>query len=109
MTDEDAQTVADLDPARIVHYTSRGNGGDTAVHVDSNCRHIIDATPLYSKPASVPMDSRPVCQECNGATSFGCEKGSDVNATRDALLSMDPDEAGLSALGDRERADGGAE
>jgi len=43
----------------------------------------------------------PVCRVCSGVADFGNESGTDAAAIRSKLADLNPDDVGLSALGER--------
>ena len=99
--DETAQTVADLDPDRQVYYASRIGGPVRTVHPDSDCRFLDQAKNQFSGAARQLHSDRPICKECSDAAEHGNKGGTDPAATRKQLADLDPDDVGLSALGER--------
>jgi hypothetical protein len=102
---ETAETVADLDPDRQVHYASRTGGPARAVHLDDDCRFLDHAKNQFSGTARQVHSDRPVCQECSDAAEYGSEAGTDPAATQKQLAGLDPNDVGLSALGERPGGD----
>ena len=98
---ETVETVADLDSDCQVHYASRTGGPIRPVHLDDDCRFLDHAKNQFSGTARQVHSDRPVCQECSGAADFGNESGTDPAATRKQLADLNPDDVGLSALGER--------
>jgi len=96
-----AETVADLDPDRQLHYASRTGGPIRPVHLDTDCRFLDHAKNQFSGTARQVHSDRPVCQECSDAAEYGLPEGTDPAATRKQLADLDPDDVGLSALGER--------
>ena len=102
---ETVQTVADLDPDRQVYYASRTGGPIRPVHLDNDCRFLDHAKNQFSGAARQVHSDRPVCRVCSGAADFGNESGTDAAAIRSKLADLDPDDVGLSALGERPGGD----
>lgn len=100
-TDKTAQTVADLDSDHEVHYASRTGGSIRPVHLDNDCRFLDHAKNQFSGPARHEHSDRPVCRVCSGTADFGNESGTDPAAIWKQLADLDPDDVGLSALGER--------
>lgn len=99
--DDTAETVADLDPDCQVHYASRTGGPIRPVHLNTDCRFLDHAKNQFSGTARQVHSDRPVCQECSGVAEYGLSEGTDPAATRKQLADLDPDDVGLSALGER--------
>ena len=99
--DETAETVADLDPDRQVHYASRSGGPIRPVHLHNDCRFLDQAKNQFSGTVRQVHSDRPVCQECSDAAEHGNKGSTDPAATRKQLADLDPDDVGLSALGKR--------
>jgi hypothetical protein len=99
-SEEPPETVADLDADRTVWHTSRGNGDQPSVHLEEDCRFIRDLDARDDDAGDLRQD-RDVCRECSGAAKDGGTPGRDPTATRQQLLALEPDEAGLSPLGER--------
>lgn len=93
--------VEHLPEGSTVHYAPRTGGADTRVHTDRECRHLDGVDPVFSGTVGTLAQHRLVCQECCGNPNFGPEKGVDVNATRKKLSELNPDDLGLSAMGER--------
>jgi len=102
---ETVETVADLDPDRQVHYASRTGGPIRPVHLDNDCRFLDHAKNQFSGTSRQVHSDRPVCRVCSGAADFGNESGTDATAIRSKLSDLDPDDVGLSALGERPGGD----
>jgi hypothetical protein len=105
------ETVADLDRERVVYYTSRTRGGQRTAHKSDDCRLLSKCEVVFSRSAGKLEADKPLCQLCFNDSDFGTEPGRNVNETRGKLLRMDPEDAGLSPLGERDqpepRTDGG--
>jgi hypothetical protein len=96
------ETVGDLEADREVYYASHSSGPVPPVHLDNDCRFLEHAKNQFSGTALQLHSDRPVCKECTGAADYGQPHGGDVAATRCHLLSeLEPDDVGLSALGER--------
>jgi len=104
-SDDEIERVADLDPDREVYYASRTGGPIRPVHLNTDCRFLDHAKNQFSGPARHEHSDRPVCRVCSGAADFGNESGTDPAATRSQLADLDPDDVGLSALGERPGGD----
>ena len=102
---EAVETVADLDPDRQVHYSSRTGGLSRSVHLESDCYHLDHAKNQFSGPARQLPPDRGICRECSGAAEYGAPDDADLTAIRRKLTNLDPDDIGLSALGERPRGD----
>jgi hypothetical protein len=95
------ETVGDLEADREVHYASRTGGPERPVHITADCRFLDHAKHQFSSPTRQLQPDRPICKECTDAADYGQPKGSDVAATRRQLSALEPDDVGLSALGER--------
>jgi len=104
-TDETDETVADLDPDCQVHYASHIGGPIRPVHLDNDCRFLDEAKSQFSGAVRQLHSDRPICEECTGAAEYGVSEGTDPAATRKQLADLDPDDVGLSALGERPGGD----
>ena len=100
-SDDEIERVADLDPDREVYYASRTGGPIRPVHLNTDCRFLDHAKNQFSGPARHEHFDRPVCRVCSGAAEHGNKGGIDPAATRKRLADRDPDDVGLSALGER--------
>ena len=103
--DEEIERVEDLDPDREVYFASRSGGPIRPVHLDNDCRFLSHAKNQFSGTARQVHSDRPVCRVCSGAADFGNESGTDPAAIRSKLAGLDPDDVGLSALGERPGGD----
>ena len=105
-SDDEIERVADLDLDRQVHYASRAGGPIRPVHLDDDCRFLDYAKNQFSGTARQVHSDRPVCKECTGAADYGQPHDGDVAATRHHLLSdLEPDDVGLSAIGELPRGE----
>ena len=100
-SDDEIERVADLDSDREVYYASRTGGPIRPVHLDTDCRFLDHAKNQFSGTARQVHSDRPVCRLCSGAAEHGNKGGIDPAATRKQLADLDPDDVGLSALGER--------
>jgi hypothetical protein len=88
-----------------VNTASRIGGPIRPVHLDSDCRFLDEAKNQFSGAARQLHSDRPICKECSGTAEHGNKGGSDPAATQKQLADLDPDDVGLSALGERPGGD----
>ncbi|UHQ96416.1 hypothetical protein [Natrinema halophilum] len=85
-------------PIVFLAVTTSGGYGNV-YHSDSGCRAIANARSVSEKPLSLlDDDDYRECQVCQGtASDGGCPS---PNATRKLLESLNPEDVGLSPLGE---------
>lgn len=103
------ETITDLDPETKVYHTSHSGGPQRAVHLDPDCRHLDHSKRRQRSKASTLFDDREVCRSCLDDSGSRTPEGTDVQATRKQLSKLDPSDAGLSALGERNLGQGVAD
>ena len=84
-----------------------GQSGRSNIHTNPDCHYVLRANTVFEKPRSVIDDDR-LCAACSGEYNPGENSPADTTAMRKALSSMAPEDAGLSALGERPGQDGGS-
>ena len=90
---DDRTTVADLDDYKTVYTTP----GGSVVHTDRQCPQTHNSKTVPSK-ARVLDDDRDVCLRCLGEHII--DDSRNPRATANALEAMNPEDLGLSPLGD---------
>jgi len=76
----------------------RGGGGRSHIHTDEDCQRLKCAR-SYSEEEMESVPEEKLCGFCSGDAEMRAPEN--PFATRDLLASLDPEDVGLSAIGER--------
>lgn len=91
--------------SETVYFVSRRGGGSRGhIHTDEDCKKLQRAGDYTDKPREV-IDDDKICSVCSGEFEGPNHPDHDPSETRKRLLDTDPEELGLSPLGERNTPD----
>jgi len=96
-------------PEKIVQVGLSGSGDAKVYHTQADCSALKNIVDPQDVPAESLTDEWRECGYCSGEhdpTKSGLSKGVNPRETKNGLLETDPEDLGLTPIG--ERRDGGA-